>query len=98
MAVVDKNVAAVIRKHSERAARGLQKYGVTTEREDLTAEEWLVHLQEELMDAAIYIERRLGDIRSMKCKTCGKDPHRHFCYSGAGNPGDRFSVSKPEER
>ena len=48
---------AVCKKIKERAKLGLQKYGVTMEREDLTMEEWFVHLQEELMDGAVYIER-----------------------------------------
>jgi len=27
------------------------------ERDDLTTKEWLVHLQEELMDAVVYLEK-----------------------------------------
>jgi hypothetical protein len=33
------------------------KYGVTTERTDIDLVGWLNHLQEELMDATIYLER-----------------------------------------
>lgn len=40
----------------ERSLVGLQKYGVTTERDDLTLEQWLQHLLEELLDAANYIQ------------------------------------------
>ena len=47
----------VIEKIRERAAVGLGKYGVTMERDDLSTEEWLNHLQEELLDGAVYIER-----------------------------------------
>ena len=47
----------VIDKIRERAEVGLAKYGVTMEREDLTRIEWLTHLQEELLDGAVYIER-----------------------------------------
>jgi len=49
----------VIEKINERAALGLEKYGVTMERGDLSLEEWLIHLQEELMDASVYVERLL---------------------------------------
>jgi hypothetical protein len=42
-----------------RAAAGLAKYGTTMERDDLTNAEWLQHLQEELLDAAVYIEKLL---------------------------------------
>ena len=51
----------VIEKIRSRAAVGLQKYGTTMAREDLSNLEWLNHLQEELLDGAIYIER-LRDI------------------------------------
>lgn len=52
----DKNVVAVRRRLKKRAEIGLKKYGVTTMREDLTPLQWLRHLQEELMDAAVYVE------------------------------------------
>ena len=32
------------------------------ERTDLSTIEWLTHLQEELMDAAVYVERLLRDL------------------------------------
>ena len=49
-----------------RAETGKDKYGVTMEREDLSTEEWLNHLQEELMDACVYVERLLMLIDIMK--------------------------------
>jgi hypothetical protein len=39
------------------------KYGVNTERTDLTTLEWLQHLQEELMDASVYIEKLKHEIK-----------------------------------
>jgi iron uptake system EfeUOB component EfeO/EfeM len=53
----DKNVKSVIKKYKKRAEIGFQKYGTTTERTDIDLLGWLNHLQEELMDATIYIER-----------------------------------------
>lgn len=47
----------VIDKINQRAAIGKNKYGVTMERQDLTKADWLNHLQEELLDAIIYIEK-----------------------------------------
>ena len=35
----------------------MQKYGTTLDRNDLTSEEWANHVQEELMDAILYLER-----------------------------------------
>lgn len=60
----DRNVEAVILKHRQRAARGLEKYGVTTERTDLTTREWFQHCQDELMDAAVYLEVLMGRLES----------------------------------
>ena len=52
----------VCEKIQERSDVGKSKYGVTMERTDLSTIEWLTHLQEELMDAAVYLERLLGDL------------------------------------
>jgi len=48
---------SVISKIRERADIGKNKYGVTMERNDLNIIQWLTHLQEELMDAAVYLEK-----------------------------------------
>lgn len=47
---------AVCLKIQQRAKFGLQKYGVTLERTDLTKLQWLIHAQEEAMDLANYLE------------------------------------------
>tara|TARA_Y100000310_G_C20308701_1_gene635187 strand:- start:50 stop:241 length:192 start_codon:yes stop_codon:yes gene_type:complete len=54
---MDKNVENVVKQLRDREEEGLRKYGVNTERTDLTSLEWLQHLQEELMDASVYIEK-----------------------------------------
>lgn len=53
----DKIVSSVIAQYQSRSNQGIQKYGTTLDRTDLTFPEWLQHLQEELMDATLYIER-----------------------------------------
>jgi len=47
----------VIKQIRKRAEIGESKYGATLERKDLNLFEWLQHLQEELMDAACYVEK-----------------------------------------
>jgi len=47
----------VIEKIVSRAAIGEAKYGVTMAREDLSLKDWLTHLQEELLDASLYVEK-----------------------------------------
>jgi len=65
---IDANVEAVKAKMSERANVGFRKYGVTTERKDLSLLDWLRHAQEEAMDMAIYLEAaiRKEEIRPFK--------------------------------
>lgn len=55
--MIDKIVERVREAFKKRSERGLEKYGTTLERNDLTHLEWLQHLQEELMDATLYIEK-----------------------------------------
>jgi hypothetical protein len=59
--MIDANVLAVRRKLAVRAELGLQKYGVTTERTDLTTLDWLHHAQQEALDLAVYLERLIQD-------------------------------------
>ena len=53
----DKYVQAVKEKFEERSQTGIRKYNQTLEREDLNILDWLTHLQEELMDATLYVEK-----------------------------------------
>ena len=53
----DENVVEVVDMYFDRAEKGYKKYGTTTEREDVDLLGWLTHLQEELMDATVYIQR-----------------------------------------
>lgn len=47
----------VINTIISRAIAGKEKYGKTMARDDLTFIEWLDHMQQELLDGAIYIEK-----------------------------------------
>ena len=53
----DTIVKSVVRKYQERSEVGIKKYGVTLDREDLSFIDWMNHLQQELMDASLYIEK-----------------------------------------
>ena len=53
----DKIVESVIRKYRKRSLLGMQKYGTTMDREDLTEVQWLVLAQEEALDLALYLEK-----------------------------------------
>ena len=69
---------AVARRLIERADEGKRKYGTTMEREDLTLLEWLQHLQEEMLDASVYIEKikqelHYQDLNSINEATTAED-------------------------
>lgn len=51
----DKIVQQVIDKFSSRSELGIKKYGTTLD--DNNTDDFLEHLQEELMDAILYIEK-----------------------------------------
>ena len=51
----DSNVIKVMSDLQSRSEVGFRKYGTNTERTDLSADDWLQHLYEELLDAAVYI-------------------------------------------
>ncbi|MFZ9302416.1 MAG: hypothetical protein ACO239_03535 [Sediminibacterium sp.] len=53
----DKYVQSVKEKFEQRSQTGIRKYNTTLERKDLDFLDWLNHLQEELMDATLYIEK-----------------------------------------
>jgi hypothetical protein len=60
--VEDQIVKSVLAKYVERSNTGLKKYGTPLTRNDLTLDQWITHLQEELMDATLYLERIKKDI------------------------------------
>lgn len=54
MSSIEEKVVAQIRN---RAELGLNKYGVTMDRGDLSIHEWLQHAKEEAMDLAVYLTK-----------------------------------------
>lgn len=58
----DSYVQIVKEKFEQRSQTGIKKYNTTLEREDLDLQDWLTHLQEELMDATLYVERLKAEI------------------------------------
>lgn len=53
----DSIVKSVVQSYKKRSDVGVKKYSKTMDRNDLSTLEWLQHLQEELMDATLYIEK-----------------------------------------
>ena len=53
----DSIVKSVIKNFEKRSIMGYLKYGTNLDRTDLTKLQWINHLQEELMDACLYLEK-----------------------------------------
>jgi len=53
----DSIVKSVIESFKQRSDAGIQKYGKTLDRNDLTFLQWIQHAQEEMMDGILYLEK-----------------------------------------
>lgn len=60
MSKVEERVINQIRKRTQ---VGFEKYGTTMERTDFSLTDWLQYLQEELMDATVYIEKLKEEVK-----------------------------------
>ena len=58
---MDSVTKSVLDKYLDRAVAGKNKYGTDMDRNDLNVVQWLHHLQEEMMDATLYVEKLLQE-------------------------------------
>ena len=76
---MDSIVTSVVEKFKQRSEFGQKKYGTNLDRTDLSFLDWVQHMQEELMDAILYLEKmkKVSDENARrKCTAChetGKD-------------------------
>jgi hypothetical protein len=61
---LDSIVESVVVKYKERANLGLSKYGTNLDRTDLNVKDWVEHLQQELMDAVLYLEKLKSELKN----------------------------------
>ena len=61
----DSIVNSVINAFIGRSNIGLQKYGTTLDRDDLSVLDWIQHAQEEHMDAILYLEKLKTKLREL---------------------------------
>ena len=54
---MDSIVEKVIERFKTRAEMGFKKYGTDLDRTDLCLLDWICHMQEELHDAILYLEK-----------------------------------------
>lgn len=98
--IKDPVIEKVVRKFVKRSKVGFKKYGVTLRDDKSNMDEWLNHLQEELMDAVNYIERAREELKSMKPKTgleqAAKDYQQALEDIDVVNPAT-YSYTGPEK-
>ena len=64
--MVDPIVESVVSELRVRSALGVNKYGVTLARDDLSLEQWVQHALEECMDMALYLKRIKVELEKVK--------------------------------
>jgi hypothetical protein len=60
----DKNVESIRAELLSRSKVGIEKYGVTTDRSDLTLIDWLQHALEESLDHAVYLQAAITKLKN----------------------------------
>lgn len=71
---MDSIVTSVLEKFKQRSEFGQRKYGTNLDRTDLKFLDWVTHMQEELMDAILYLEKmkKVSEEQNAKrkCSAC----------------------------
>ena len=65
----DSIVNSIVKKFVQRSNFGLKKYGKTLDRKDLTIKDWVQHMEEELMDAILYLEKLRTELQILSSST-----------------------------
>ena len=66
--MTDSIVESVINQFKQRSEVGINKYGTTLDRNDLSTYEWIEHAKEEAMDFVLYLEKlkhELNEVENM---------------------------------
>ena len=71
---MDKIVHQLMIKYLNRSHEGQKKYGTTLDRNDLLMRDWMQHLQEELMDASLYLEKLMTVIDTLEESDSKSEP------------------------
>lgn len=69
----NKTLARVMYKFKKQQEKGFKKYGTLVDPFSLEYRQWLLHLQEELIDAVVYIECVLERIEQVEKLLKGED-------------------------
>lgn len=62
----DSIVESVRKDLDDRSKLGIEKYGVTLDREDIDLRGWLNHAYEETLDKALYLKRAIKELEDVR--------------------------------
>lgn len=88
----DTIVEAVIGQLNSRSEVGINKYGVTLDRTDLSTLEWIQHAQEEAMDLCLYLEKIKEELKPVTWYD-DKLEERINIIGQNGNDGEHYKNS-----
>jgi len=74
--------AAVCEDIARRQQMGIAKYGTTVAENPLDLREWLLHLYEELLDAAVYAKRAIFELEERQPWTVSEEDWKRFTDAG----------------
>ena len=86
----DKIIQQVVQKIQSRSDVGFKKYGVTLYDDNQPLDEWLNHIQEELMDDVNYIEKARMSIREENEECYIKDLERTYPQTISAYPEPEY--------
>jgi DNA-directed RNA polymerase beta' subunit len=87
----DSIVESVINKYKKRSQVGINKYGTTMDREDLSVLDWLRHAQEEAQDLTLYLEKLI--VTDNDHKQIEKIAVHKFMRALNITPSSRFEIT-----
>jgi len=92
----DSIVAAVVASFLQRSELGQKKYGTTLDRTDLKTLDWIQHVQEELMDAILYLERLKKEVSRPSEGTQSQGTQQGSSSAGPDQPPSCGTQSSPQ--
>ena len=87
----DSIVESVINKYKKRSQIGINKYGTTMDREDLSVLDWLRHAQEEAQDLTLYLEKLI--VKEEDYKLIEKVAVYQFMRALNITPSSKFEIT-----
>lgn len=94
--MIDNIVEQVRADLLDRSKKGIEKYGTTLDRDDLTEIEWMQHAYEEMLDGALYL-KKLIELKKTKQMTAVEFLAKKYNYITWMRNRDEISESTADK-